>query len=367
MGLFDKKFDENESQSAESAENEAASTENNETNASAAAAANEGSQTSEPKLEWLEGFNKDMGTQFSTKNDFESLIGSTKRVQELEEKSKEFEGFGERELTYKQEIEKLQKSSLNPFGDILNSEGFTNFYRATELQKKLPDADKGLLQELVTKDLSKMGDVDLCIKKLMLDNNVDEVAARSYVYDELGVDEDNPSEISPKSQVKAKIRANEARKELTALKESVQMPVFKTAEASETELAAQRQARIQQAQPIKDQLSSYNKISLDVEGAKLDFTTEDNKEYIGQLFDGYFIDANQEVTKENLEAFTEMRDALILQKSFPNIVKAIVSDTSAKLKAEYDKKLNNTQPPNTSTNPEGGAKQFNFFNKVADE
>jgi hypothetical protein len=71
------------------------------------------------------------------------------------------------------------------------------------------------------------------------------------------------------------------------------------------------------------------------------------------MFDAFILKAGNEPTPENLQTLNDLRDAFFFSEYKDKIYEVMYKDAESKVKAELDKKLENTTPPNTATASDG--------------
>jgi hypothetical protein len=306
-------------------------------------------------VEWLEGFNKDLGTQFKAKEEILGHIEKAKKADEYEQKVKTFGDFEKRELDYKKQLEEV-KSSLNP----LKYFSSTDAYIAEQLRMQHPDKNPMLLQEIATSDLSKMDGVEILIKGVMLDNkDVSYEDARSYILNEYGIAETPQEEWSAAVKTKIKVKAGELRKELGSLKAQIKMPEVTTDEQKAALAEEYKTKKAQALAPYAETFSKFDKFTAKIDdNTTFEFATPDEyKASLEGMFKGYFLDGGQELNPENLKSIEELRSGLMLLYNFPKVYKAIEGDVTLRLKAETDKKLGNEAPENKAVKTDDQTKQ----------
>jgi hypothetical protein len=295
-------------------------------------------------VEWLESFNKDLGTQFKAKDEILGHIEKAKKAVEYEDKIKTFGEFEKRELDYKKQLEEA-KSSLNPLKYFSSQDA----YIAEQLRMQHPDKNPMLLQEIATTDLSKLDGVEILIKGVMLDNkDVSYEDARNYVLSEYGIAETPQEEWSSAIKTKIKIKAGELRKELGKLKEDIKLPEVVSDEQRAALAEAAKVKKEKDLAPFAETFAKFDKLSMKIdENTSFDFTfTEDTKDVSKNMFKAFFIDAGNDLNEENIKILTELRDATLLYNQFAKVYKAIEGDVNVRNKAETDKKLGNDKPEN---------------------
>lgn len=295
-------------------------------------------------LEWLEGFNKDLGTQFKAKDEILGHIEKAKKADEYEKKITTFGDFEKRELDYKKQLEEV-KSSLNPLKYFPSTEAYVEM----QLRMQFPDLSPKILQDIVSKDLKGMTDEDVLVKKELLESpELKEEAVLKVIKDRYGINAEDPSEVSEVSLTRMKMDANKARKELGEWKTKVKMPEV-TTEEQKVALAEENKTKKAQAlAPYAETFSKFDKFTSKIdENTTFEFATPDEfKSSLEGMFKGYFLDGGLDLNPENLKAAEELRSGLMLLYNFPKVYKAIEGDVTLRLKAETDKKLGNEAPEN---------------------
>lgn len=313
------------------------------------------------KVNWLEEVNKAYKTEFKTPEDFGKVFEKAKKADEYEPK---ISAFADTESKYKKQLEELQ-SSLNPLSYFSSQES----YVAEQLRKQHPDKSPYLLQEIVTSDNKTMDDVKVLIKHKLLENPDligGERGAEDLVYEEFGIDPSTPKEEwTTTQQNKIKVAARSARKEWDSLKSTVTLPKIQTTEereAERTRIAAEKQAKLA---PLRETFSKFDKFTEQIEDGKvLDITVPDEyKESLPEIFNAYFVDAGLEVNDESLKSIEKLKRAMFLESNIKQIYKVIEGDVETRMRAERDKLLNNTTPPNTQSGLEVESDERKKFSK----
>ena len=67
------------------------------------------------------------------------------------------------------------------------------------------------------------------------------------------------------------------------------------------------------------------------------------------MFNGMFIDGGLEINKENLATAEKLKRAMFVDEYLPKMLEVKEKEVEARIKAEYDKLLNNETPINTAT------------------
>mgnify|MGYP000855960690 FL=1 len=337
-----------EMQSAQTTETIAAA-DNKETETAAAAQTTETQQSStsesNPATSWLDAMNKEFNLQFKTVDEAKTRFERANKADEYEPKIIEFE---QREKDYKQRLEEAQRS-LNPLEYFSSQDA----YIAEQMKKKFPDLSSSVLQELATRDTSKMDNVELVIKGLMLsDKELSFEDARDYVMEEYKLEDVDPSSWSNASKTRLRLKANEVKSEISKLREGIKLPEIQTPEQIQ---AARDKAKDERKISLAPQAQEFAK--LDKLVMKVDDETnfempipESDRIGFADQFEGYFLDGEIEYNPENLKDAEDIRNAMYMYRNFAKIYKAIETDVVTKQSKATDKLLGNEKPLNQSTN-----------------
>lgn len=303
-------------------------------------------ETSRPNPEsWLDLMNKDFGMQFKTPDEVKEYFERAKKVSEYEPKLTEYE---QQTHNYKKQLEEA-KRSLNPL-EYFSSE---DAYRAEQMKKLFPDKSPGVLQELATRDISKMDNVELVIKGVMLsDKELSYEDARDYVTEEYKIEDADPSSWSNATKTRLKLKANEVRSEIAKLKEGIKLPEIKSSEAIQAERDAAKNQREAELLPQAQEFAKIDKFVSKIDDEttfEFPIPESDRNGFVDQ-FKGYFLDGELEYNPANLKDAEEIRDAMFLKNNFAKIYKAIEADITAKISKQTDKALGNDKPLNQTTN-----------------
>ena len=310
-------------------------------------------ETSEPKPEeitWLGDFNKAFNTQYKTKAEVDTLLSRARMADELENKVKLMPEFEQREKDYKEKLEKAQRS-LNPLEYFSSPEAF----KAEQLKKQFPDKNPKILQDVVESDLTKMDNVEVIIKGLMLtDKELTYEDARDYVHDKYGLEGQDPADWSSALKTKLKIDSNGIRRELETLKNSVKPVEVLTEEQIQTQKAEAKAKREADLAPNLSAFAQFDKFEKKLDDDyTLNLTVNDEfKSSLEDMFKGYFVDGDIEYNEANLKDAMDIRDAKFIFQNLPMVYKAIKDDVTVKLTKTVDEKLGNVVPPASQTNVE---------------
>ena len=294
---------------------------------------------------FFEGFNKNFGTTYKSDDELRGLLDTPKKVADYEARLSDYEAI-------KRSAEERQKKieELEGLTDPLKYFSSPDAYIAEQLRIKNPDKDPVLLHKIATTDLSQANDFDLLIEAEKLFNkNLPEGGryVKDVLYKRYGIDaESNPAEWDGALKTQIAMDANTVRNRLTELKKGIEMPKIVSKEERErlaTETLAQRQQKLA---PVKEQFTKFEKFSY--EGLDYDVPAE-YKEKSSEFFDGYFLDAGQEMNEENLKTALQLRDANFLYENFGKIKEVIIKEAQTALRKQIDDESHNTTLPNTAT------------------
>jgi hypothetical protein len=212
---------------------------------------------------------------------------------------------------------------------------------------KHPKADIGTLTELAMADLAGMGDIEILTKeqKLRLPSMKTE-AIKTAILSEVGIDPTtSPEEWDEVAKVKLAMRAASARENISKMVDGIQLPKIETKEERDLRVKTEQSKRAELLAPYKAKYSAFDKFKM----ADLEHTVSDEfKSKLGGVFDSFF-EAGVEPTEANIEVVNDIRDALYFKEHEKEIYEVMRKDAESKIRAEYDKKFNNTSPLNTGT------------------
>lgn len=320
-----------------------------------------------PKVDgFIENFNKRYETQYKGDEDIKALFGLPSKVAEYETKYKDYDDLKKSNEKYKTDLENLSRSEAEKY---LNDPIMQKAWVVKELKAKYPNSDVSVLTDLAMSDTDKMSDLDILAKevKMKLPNRSIE-AIKSVILDEIGADASaDPKEWDEKVLTKLEIKASAARENIKNLLKGVELPKIETKEERDLRLAAENSKREQAAAPLKADFLKFDKLKV-MDG--LEYTVpEDYKSGLSSMFDSFIKSAGQEPTPEALETMKDLRDAFFFSANKDKIYEMMYKDAESKIKAELDKKLGNTEPPNTATASDqaGGALENTGVNYVRDQ
>lgn len=336
-------------QPSESTEGSLASELGQETQPEATTPQGEGEGQTDQEEKFFELLNKKYDADFQSDDDIASLMEQRQTFADLSEKEKQWSEYESERGTYKERIADLE-TKLNPLEHFSSKES----YVAEQLRKQHPDKDPAILQEVATRDLKEMEDMDVLVKQVMLDTpDIDggEAGAREHLESKYGIDRsDEDFEMTRAMKNAVKIDAAKARKDLDVLKSEIEMPEVMTPEDREKAVAEAKQEKEQELSPYMEKFKKFDKWTYGEGEDAFTFDVPDEfKEGLEDMFKGFFIEGDQPVNEQTLEAVAELRDASLLKEYFPKIKEIIVNEAMAKEKADRDKLLNNQSPENTST------------------
>ena len=302
-------------------------------------------------VDWIAEFNKTFGTQYKSHEEIKPLTELPSKIKEYEEKENSYKAFVEQEKGYKSKIEELE-SSLNPLKHFSSPEA----YIAERLRIQHPDKNPILLQEIATTDLTKLDDVKVLVKSILLEQpDLAESAVEEYLQEEYGIDKDTPrEEWSNALKTKIKIKAAEKRKELAVLKSQIKTPEVLTPEQRAAKVEEAKEATKKAIAPYADKFAQYDKFARTIGDKQFEFVVPDDyKAELKSMFETFFL-AGNEVNENTLTAIQDVRDGQMLLRNFDHVYRSIESDVEARVKKEYDERLGNAAPPNTATATDDG-------------
>ena len=307
-------------------------------------------QSTEGADKFFENFNTRFESEFKSDDEIKELLGVRDEYSTLKEQSEQWTDYENRVKEYDETIAGL-KEELNPLSHFANKES----YIAEQLRKAHPDKDPSLLQDVVMKDLKEMPDMDVLAKKLLIDNPDLEgglAGAKEVIDDKYGIDRsDEDYEMSSVTKNRIKIDANNDRKSLQGLKDSIELPTVMTDEEKAQALADAKEAKSKVLSPVADKFKQFDKWSVDLgDDKKFEFDVPDEfKSGLGDMIERFFLDGDMEVNEENLNTVVELRNAMFLTQYFPKIYEVIQNEAKTVNQESTDAMLNNEAPENRST------------------
>jgi len=315
-----------------------------EGNASAVEPQIEKTQEEKPVDSFIENLNKEFGTQYKDRDEVVNIFNLPKKVIEYETKLKESESLSNSIENYKKRINELEEGQ-----DPLKWFSSPETYVAEQLRIKYPKSNPILLQEIATSNVDEMDDFDVLVKEkqLFVPKIAKEGNVRAVILKKYGLDADtNPQEWDEIAKTEMAIDAAAARDKINDLKKNIEMPKVLTKEqrlAMESEAISKREKDLG---PHRENFNKFDKFSQD--GFEFDVPSE-FKNNLSGMFDAMFVKAGMEPNTENIEYAVGLRDALFLKQNFSKIKEIIEKGAEARLQAKIDEKLDNKQPPNTTT------------------
>ena len=313
-------------------------------------------QPTEKPDEFIENFNKKLGTQYKSFEEVKGLLELPKKVTQYQQ---ELESKGElqkRVEKYEQDLKDLKR---NEEAKYFSSPRMRMAFIADQLVAKHPDKDDKLLTELVMSDTSKMSDIDVLAKERKVNypnRNLENI--KIAIMDEFGIDRTLPPEEWDSIAVeRLGMRADDARANIKALTNSIEIPKVETQEEANAKLADDLARRTEAAAPIRAEYSRFDEFDI---ADDLKYTVpEEFKEQLGGMFDEFVLKAGNEPTKENMEILNNLKDALFFNRYKKEITAVMMKDAKTKLKAEEDAKLGNNEPPNSATAADSAGTEAN--------
>ncbi len=300
--------------------------------------------------EFIETFNKRFNTQYKADEEIKGLFEYPKKVTEYEGKLKDYDSVKKSADQYKQDLENLKKTEAERyFSSPLMKKAFV----ADQLVKKFPHSDVTTLTELAMSDVNALSDLDVLAKEIKIklpSKNIE--AIKSAILSDVGIDATtDPKEWDEVAQTKLAIRAGTARENIRNLVDGIQLPKIETKEESDARMATELSKKIEMTTPQKNEYLKFDKFKVKDD---LEYTVPDEfKSKLGDMFDAFIINAGNEPTQENIDTLNDLREALFFSSHKDKIYEMMYKDAESKIKAELDKKLGNTTPPNTATASDG--------------
>ena len=202
-------------------------------------------------------------------------------------------------------------------------------------------------------DTSKMSDIDVLAKERKVNypnRKLEDI--KIAILSELGIDPTAPpEEWDTVARTRLEMRADDARANIKNLTSGIEFPKVETPEEAQQRMDADLAKRAEAAKPLKEEYSKFDKFKM---GDGLEYTVpKEFQEKLGDMFDAFVLQAGNEPTKENLQTLSELRDALFFNSYKKEIYETMYKDAETKIRAELDKKLANTEPPNSATASDG--------------
>lgn len=300
--------------------------------------------------EFFNTLNTRFNTQFKDESEVKALFELPKKVSEYETKYKDYDNLKKSVDQYKLDLENLSQSEAQKY---LSDPIMQKAWVVKELKAKYPNSDVSVLTNLAMTDLDKMDNLDILaseIKMKLPTRSLD--AIKSVLLDEIGADASvDPKEWDEKTLTKLEIKASTARENIKALLGGVQLPKIETKEEAQAKAASELAKRTEQATPLKADYLKYDEFKVKED---LKYTVPDEfKSKLPDMFDAFILKAGNEPTPENLQTLNDLRDAFFFSEYKDKIYEVMYKDAESKVKAELDKKLENTTLPNTATASDG--------------
>lgn len=302
-----------------------------------------------PKVESdfdLSKFNSRYGSDFNDEDslkDFLSKKAELERLAELDNKYKE--------LNSKYEEAKQQ---LNPRQHFVNED---EYKRQLILKKYGEEVNPGLLNKIVSQDVSKMSDIDILILGKQVGNPYligGDEGARQLIYDQFGINAeemgDDPTKWSNLVKNRLSDAATQVRKSLNQIK-SIEVPQVEDFES-------QRQAKIKAGEELRTKLKDgwtkvVGKLVKDfsdyeyLEGKKFK-VDDDFKKMATDVLLEHLIEGDLDLNEENIKNAQLYLRSEFWQQRGQDILKAHAEDiksqfTEQKMKENDNPKLRNNE------------------------
>jgi hypothetical protein len=308
-----------------------------------------GQETPKPD-EFIETFNKRFNTQYKNDDEIKPIFELPKKVTEYEGKLKDRDDLAKSVEQYKKDLENLERTASTKY---LSDPLMQKAYVASQLQKKYPDKDPFILQEIAMSDVAQMGDLDAVAKErkirypsMKLEN------IKAVILNDLGIDGTTPpEEWDSLAKDKLTMMAGDARENIKNLTKGIELPKVETPEETQKRYDEELSKRVEATKPYREQYSKFDKFNM---GEGLDYTVDKEfQEKLGDMFDAFMVKAGNDPTPENLQTLEDLRDAFFFNSHKKEIFEAMYKDAETKIKTKLDEKLGNTQVPNTATASDG--------------
>ncbi len=317
------------------------------------------------RLAWL---SEKLGVKLEKEDQLNDYAKRLRGYEEVEAKAKQAD-------TLQGQLEelKIKNDELTKQLDPLSYFASENDFKVQQLKKLYPDRNPYVLQEIVEKDLSKMDDVDVLVKAVMIDNpdlRGGEAGARDAVLGKYLEEGALLEEADDRTLNRIKIDANAARRQLRALTD-VELPKIQTLEdrqkAQEEKVASIREGW----KPYMEKIAAPDALEIkDAEGNKLfDFELEEGSTSgIADYLDAFVVAGELEPSEETLMTVIDQRDRDLVYDNLPKILAVYKNQLLSEFQKKVDEELNNTKPPNTAEPTDKEVQSaVSGFEKMAEE
>jgi len=302
--------------------------------------------TEEPKPdEFIENLNTRYSTGYKTDDEIKELFTLPGKVKEYEEKLKTHDELSKSVEQYKKELEETKTTVV---GDLLSKPLMKQAFVASQLQEKHPSLDKDVLAELAMSDLDNMDDLEVIAKERKMRSAKSSLEnIKAVVKKRVGIDpEQSPEEWDAGAKTELELEASDARDRIKKLLEGVELPKFPTKEEREGQQAKLLEDKKTAIAPFKEIFKKFD----EYQNGDFKFAvTEEYKSGLEDMFDGMFINGGLEINDANLATAEKLKRALFADEYLPKMLEVNTKEVEARIKAEYDKLLNNETPINTAT------------------
>jgi hypothetical protein len=323
----------------------------------------EPSPTPEPAEFDISNINERFQTQFENEDALRSSLNRLNDLENYDQAVSERDNLQTEVDQWKQKYEEVA-STLDPRKHFVSEE---EYKRQLILQKHGEDVNPALLNEIISRDLTQMTDVDvLTLYKLVENPNIigGQQGAKDLVYRQLGIDPETPvDEWDNTSKNLILEAANSARKKLNGIK-SIEVP-------EAVDYAAQQAQKTQESQQRTEQLTQdwntvtgkmmegFNEMSFtrEVDGKnETYFTYAVSPEFRAtaqQLATNYLVDNGIEPNEEGIKQAQSYVEDLFWNQKGIEIMQAYGKDVASKLTESTQQQQDNPAPQNTQEAPEG--------------
>ena len=316
-------------------------------------------QTADQKF--FELVNKHLSTGYQSDEEVSEAFRSLAKTADYDIKVKEATEFKSKvdEYTAKEKAWAEEKAKLeakvNPLAFFRDEKA----YVAEQLRRQFPDKDPSVIEKVVTSDLTKMDKLDVLAYGILMDTPDIEgglEGAREAALSDLGVEAgSSPEEWDRTTKNKLAIKANQARQHLEEqYQRQVEIPKVRTEEELQAEMATRIDGLKKAWTPYLEKMEAIDKLQIPAEDgtvlATIDIPAEWRKEMRDEMVEAAV--AVGEPNEQTLAQLNTAREMKFIHKNFPKLATILLNQERTRLTEEFDKKLNNTEPPNTAVRPD---------------
>jgi hypothetical protein len=315
----------------------------------------------EVQNKFFEEINKRFSTSYKSDEEASEAFKSLAKMPEYDLRLKEATEHKTKldELTVKEKAWLEEKAKLearvNPLAFFRDEKA----YVAEQLRKQFPDRDPSVIEKIVTSDLSRMDKVELLAHRLLFDSPDIEgglEGAKEAVLDQIGVEQGSkPEEWDRVTKNKLTVRASQAKRELEEIQKGVEIPKVKTEADLQAEVAAHQEGLKKVWTPFLDKMEAIDKLQIPAEDGTVLTTIDIPSEWRQAMraeLNNMILSGGIEPNEDSIRQLNEVREMRFIHANLPKLYTIWKNQIESKAIEERDKLLNNTEPPNTSENPD---------------